>query len=74
MNRNIAPSRGQLVVTSEGCVYEFGYFGSTGLAICYDIGECNMQDAHAIDPEVLTIILPEFADKIVRQYFRAPTP
>lgn len=30
-------------------VYDFGYMGQEGHAIIYEEGECNMQDAHAVD-------------------------
>lgn len=31
-----------------GKVYDFGYIGYSGHAICYEEGECNMQDSVAI--------------------------
>jgi hypothetical protein len=30
-------------------IYDFGYIGGTGLAVIYKEGECNMQDAIAVD-------------------------
>jgi hypothetical protein len=40
--------RGDKVIF-EGDTYDFGYMGSTGRAIIYEEGECNMQDAIAVD-------------------------
>lgn len=34
-------------------VYDFGYMGRTGRAVIYEQGECNMQDAIAVDPSKL---------------------
>lgn len=34
-------------------IYDFGYIGQTGLAVIYEEGECNMQDATAVDPSKL---------------------
>lgn len=38
-----------------GKVYDFGYIGSTGKVVCYEEGECNMQDAIAIPLEDLEL-------------------
>ncbi len=38
-------------------VYDFGYMGRTGNAIIYEQGECNMQDASAVDPSKLVKIV-----------------
>lgn len=40
--------RGEKVVWG-GHVYDYGYKGQTGKAIIYNEGECNMQDAHAVE-------------------------
>ena len=32
-------------------IYDFGYWGQTGKAIIYEEGECNGQDAYAVDPK-----------------------
>ncbi|VVB80093.1 Uncharacterised protein [uncultured archaeon] len=40
-------------------VYDFGYIGGTGLAVIYEEGECNMQDAHAVDPGKLVKIVQD---------------
>ncbi len=37
----------------ERKVYDFGYFGQTGKAIIYNEGECNGQDAFAVNPRDL---------------------
>jgi hypothetical protein len=34
-------------------VYDFGYISQTGHAVIYEQGECNMQDASAVDPSKL---------------------
>ena len=31
-------------------IFDYGYLGKTGKAIVYEEGECNMQDAHVVDP------------------------
>jgi len=38
-------------------IYDFGYIGQTGLAVIYEQGECNMQDACAVDPSKLIKIV-----------------
>ena len=34
-------------------VYDFGYWGQIGKAIIYNEGECNLQDAIAVNPSDL---------------------
>jgi hypothetical protein len=34
-------------------IYDFGYISQTGHAVIYEEGECNMQDASAVDPSKL---------------------
>lgn len=41
----------------DGRVYDFGYIGQKGHAIIYGQGECNMQDASAVDPSKLVKIV-----------------
>ena len=43
----------KVVLLPEGKVYDFGYIGQTGKAIIYEEGECNMQDAIAVNLEEL---------------------
>ncbi len=43
----------KVVYLSDGKVYDFGYMGRTGKAVVYKEGECNMQDAVAIDINLL---------------------
>jgi hypothetical protein len=40
----------KVVYLPEMKVYDFGYMGQTGKAVIYEEGECNMQDAIAVDP------------------------
>jgi len=47
--------RGDKVVC-DGYVYDFGYISGTGHAVLYKEGECNMQDAIAVDPKKFKII------------------
>jgi hypothetical protein len=35
-------------------IYDFRYIGQEGHAIIYEEGECNMQDAYAVDLRLLT--------------------
>ena len=37
----------------DGRTYDFGYMGQTRLAVIYEEGERNMQDASAVDPAKL---------------------
>lgn len=39
----------KVIFTPDGKVYDFGYIGGTGKAIIYEEGECNGQDAYAVD-------------------------
>lgn len=49
--------RGQKVrYIPDGTVYDFGYVGGTGKVVCYEEGECNMQDSVAIDPAKLELV------------------
>jgi hypothetical protein len=44
--------RGQKVREKKtGQIYDFGYWGQMGHAICYEEGECNMQDSVAFDKD-----------------------
>jgi hypothetical protein len=40
-------------------VYDFGYISQTGHAIIYEEGECNMQDASAVDMRDLIKIVQD---------------
>jgi len=42
-----------LKVKYRGKVYDFGYISQTGRCVIYEEGECNMQDALAVEPEGL---------------------
>lgn len=48
--------QGQKVVWSgDGRTYDFGYVGQTGKVIIYEEGECNLQDAHAVELKDLRV-------------------
>ena len=40
----------KVVYLSDRRIYDFGYISQTGHAVIYEEGECNMQDAIAVDP------------------------
>ena len=43
----------KVLLLPENKVYDFGYMGQTGKAIIYNEGECNGQDAYAVNPSDL---------------------
>jgi len=39
----------KVVYLPERRIYDFGYISQTGHAVIYEEGECNMQDASAVN-------------------------
>lgn len=49
----------KVVYLPDKRIYDFGYISQTGHAVIYEEGECNMQDATAVDPSKLVKLVSD---------------